>query len=192
MPVPPDNWLNDEVINYACRVFVQPRQAEHRRKVHVYNSYFMTMLMRCVGRTDSCNFSDVHGFDGRIHGGLSSLDELYIPVNLNDNHWIFIRVIFSSKVIELWDSTGIKVVHESSLRATHKYLHYALHKGLEGGAPPYETWLVDWTAVNRSNDSPRQINGADCGIFMLTSMALLRSGDRLEPRSYTQEMLSFR
>ena len=92
-------------------------------------------------------------------------------------------------MIELWDSFGIKDVHESFLRATHKYLYYALHKGLEGGAPPYETWHVDWTAVNRSNESLRQINCSDCGIFMLTSVALLRSGDRLEPRSYTQEML---
>ena len=132
----------------------------------------------------------VCGYDGKISGGLSSLDDLYIPVNFHDNHWLFIRVNFLSKEIELWDYMGTDEHYDSLPTATQKYLYYALHKGLADGAPPYDLWHVDWMATNRSSESPRQRNDMDCGIFMLTFMALLRSGATLEPHSYSQEMLS--
>ena len=32
------------------------------------------------------NFKAVRNNDGRIEGGLRSLDELYIPINLNNAH----------------------------------------------------------------------------------------------------------
>ena len=75
--------------------------------------------------------------------------------------------------------------HDSVLSATQKYLHYALHKELEDGAPPLtKLGMLTGQLYTRSNESPRKHNGADCAMFMLASMALPRSGARLEPQPY--------
>ena len=41
-----------------------------------------------------------------VEGNIANLDELYVPINDNSNHWNFFRVLMRKKEIDLWDSLG--------------------------------------------------------------------------------------
>jgi len=74
-------------------------------------TFFMSrLLVEGAGRR-TYSFEAVRNDDSRIEGGLSSLDELYIPINVNNVHWIFIRVAMANKTIQLFDSQGTNNAH---------------------------------------------------------------------------------
>ena len=73
-----------------------------------------------------CNFEAVRNDNSRIEGGLGSLDELYIPINVNNVHWNFIRVVITNKTIQLFDSQGVNAKNNKYLKATENYMYEAL------------------------------------------------------------------
>ena len=79
-------WLNDEVLNFVGRILIAPRQGRTRSRVHVYSSYFVSKLLSGGIQRRDYNFQEVRDFDNRIEGGLAGLDELYIPINVNNAH----------------------------------------------------------------------------------------------------------
>ena len=52
------------------------------------------------------DYSKVLGWSDHIDGGLFNLEQLFIPINVTDKHWIFIRVQFESKTIKIYNSFG--------------------------------------------------------------------------------------
>ena len=48
-----------------------------------------------------------HWSDG-IAGGLFGQKNLFVPVNISNTHWIFLRADLDSKTIELYDSMGVQ------------------------------------------------------------------------------------
>ena len=70
------------------------------------------------------DFKTVRNDDSRIEGGLKSLDKLYIPINVNNTHWNFIRVAIKDRTIQLFDSQGVNA--EKYLQATESYMYKAL------------------------------------------------------------------
>ena len=79
-------WINDEIINFVSRVLIAPRRNTGQTKTHVYSTFFMSrLLIEGVGRRTH-SFEAVRNDDSRIEGGLTSLDELYIPINMNNVH----------------------------------------------------------------------------------------------------------
>ena len=75
-------WINDDIINFVGRVLITPRQNTSQSKVRMYLSFFMSrLLVKGAGRR-GYNFEAVRNNDSRIKGGLGSLDELYIPINV--------------------------------------------------------------------------------------------------------------
>ena len=61
-------------------------------EVHVYSTFFMIRLHDKGTEERGYNFKAVRNDDNRIEGGLGSLDELYIPINVNSVHWNFKQV----------------------------------------------------------------------------------------------------
>ena len=61
----------------------------------------MDKLLSGTDPTDLYNFAAVGRWCNRAPGGMSNLEEMYIPVNPNDNHWNFIRVRVQAKRIDL-------------------------------------------------------------------------------------------
>ena len=53
-------------------------------------------------------------------------------------------------------------------------------------SPPFEDWTRGWSTTDESNDSPRQTNGYDCGVFTLLTMYLLMQGVTITSSTYTQ------
>ena len=185
-------WLNDEVVNFVGRILIAPRRGRTGSQAHVYSSYFMSKLLNGGTQRRDYNFQEVRDFDNRIEGGLAGLDELYIPINVNNVHWIFIQVDFKAKTIHLYDSLGKQQSNDHYLEETIRYIYDATYKDSPQNKPTLDDWRQDWSTSDKSDRSPRQDNGYDCGMFMLISMGLLRNGHNLSRDSYRQSTLCLR
>ena len=169
----PGQWLNNEVINFVGRILIAPRRSNTNSKAHVYSTYFMSRLLRGGPEGNEYDFHEVRNDDDRIPGGLADLEELYIPINVGNFHWIFIRVHMRSKTIELYDSMGKKESNDHYLEHTRRYIYDALHKHAGDDKPPFAVWSQAWATSDESHRSPLQDNGYDCGMFTLISIGLL-------------------
>ena len=181
----PCTWLNDEVINYMTRKLIQPINS----RTHVYSSFFFT---RCILPTPSgheFDYAAVRRWSDRIPGGLTNIDTLYIPINRGNEHWLFIQIHFPTRVISLYDSLGQNNDNLVYLRTTLQYLHAEQGRRNTKPSESFDVWSRHWTTCDLSNSSPKQRNVYDCGIFMLTSMALCAQGITLCPTSYTQDQV---
>ena len=91
-----------------------------------------------------------------------------------------------SPIIELSDSLGLQASIAKYLAAAEKFVKDALcSEELAGRTVIDHGRYIGWESLDRSGDLPRQGNGHDCGIFMLTSMSLVRSGLRLSKEAYS-------
>ena len=74
--------------------------------MHCYSSSFFGMLMGPDDENPQYDFAKVENWSDNIDGIRSALDlrKLYIPINKNGVHWLFLRVRPEEKLIELWDS----------------------------------------------------------------------------------------
>ena len=81
--------------------------------MHCYSTYFLQMLLGLEALT-RYNFLAVQNWSGNIDGVLSVFDlqELYIPINKGQPHWLLPWVQLEDKTIELWDSCGYNDTNE--------------------------------------------------------------------------------
>ena len=120
------------------------------------------------------------------------MDELYIPINVNNVHWGFMWVVITNKTIQLFDSQGVNAENNKYLKATENYMYGALTRDQREERQEFAAQKEDWSPTDQSEISPRQGNGYNCGIFTLISMSLLRNGHRLRSNSYFQNTLYLR
>ena len=90
------------------------------------------------------------------------------------------------KKIQLFDSQGTNTKNKKYLQATEHYMYEALTKDQGTGRQDFVDWKVDWSWTDKSENSPKQGNWYNCGIFTLISMGLLRNGHKLRSNSYFQ------
>ena len=185
-------WLNDEIVNFVGRILIAKSRSTSSSRAHVYSSHFMNRLLSGGPRREDYNFQEVRNYDNRIENGLASLDELYIPINVNNAHWIFTQVNFRRKTVFLFDSMGKQQSNNHYIEETMRYVYDALFKDSPNDRSSFTDWSQDWTGSDESGRSPLQDNGYDCGIFMLISMGLLRNGHTLSRDSYKQSTLRLR
>ena len=121
--------------------------------------------------------------------GIFTFHELYLPINFGSQHWIFARIRFKQNMIEVWNSSGRQSVNISYLTHALHYLYDELSTSSSRTLPNFQTWRQSWTLEDRSDDSPRQGNGYDCGVFTLVSIALLAQGEKLNKESYNQTII---
>ena len=94
----------------SCKLCRENSNSTKPRKFQQPRTCILALLnektaQRGVQREDY-NFQEVRDFDDRIEGGLAGLNELCIPINVNNAHWIFIEVGFRTKEVHLFDSLG--------------------------------------------------------------------------------------
>ena len=89
------------------RILIAPRQNISKLNVHIYSTFFVNRLRDKGAGGRGYNFEAVRNNESRIEGRLGSLDELYIPINVNNVHWNFIRVVITDKTIQLFDLQGV-------------------------------------------------------------------------------------
>ena len=81
------------------RLYVQ----EAVPSTHCYITYFFDKLLE---RDEGYNFQEVRDWSRRIEGGIFALEDLVVPINVNNRHWLFLPVDIASKKIELYDSNN--------------------------------------------------------------------------------------
>ena len=179
-------WINDGIINFVGRVLIAPGQNTSQPKTHIYSIFFMSRLLVEGAGRKGYNFKAVRNDDSRIEGGPGSLDELYIQINVNNVHWSFIRGAMTNKMILLFDSQDTNTENKKHLQATEHYMYEALEKDQGTGRHNFADWKEAWSSTDKLENSPKQGNRYDCGIFTLISTGLLWNGHRLRSNSFFQ------
>ena len=72
---------------------------------------------------------------------MDSLDELYIPINVNNAHWNFIQVTITDKPIQLFDSQGVNTKNKKYSQATGNYMYESLIKNQKGKRQDFRAWI---------------------------------------------------
>ena len=153
-----------------------------------FTTHFMEWMLAEEDDSVVYDYEKVKHWSDGIAGGLFGQKNLFVPVNISNTHWIFLRVDFDSKTIELYDSMGgPNPSNRKYLLALRYYLYDEECKTVAPErCPDFEQWKADWRIRDMSRHSPRQRNGNDCGVFTLLSIYLLSRGVRLTKNSYSQ------
>ena len=183
------SWINKKIIDYVVKTLI----ALGERSVRAYTSHFMDTLLGVHREKRGYNYSTVERYGRIVEGNIANLDELYVPINANSNHWNLIRVLTRKKEIELWYSLGPKIAsNKTYLEAMLRYIYDELHRTAQTNDAHYYTWMEGWKCHNKSGYSPRQTNGDDYGLFTLASVSFLRNHMRLTADAYSQETIVLR
>ena len=140
------------------------------------------------------DYREVVGWSDHIEGGLFNLEQLFVPINITNTHWIFIRVHFESKTIEIYNSFGSPDhQYQKYLWVMRSYLYDKEFKDVVPEARPnFDDWKRTWKTQDKSRDSPRQENMYDCRLFTMISIYLMSRGVQLQRSSYDQFGVSSR
>ena len=55
---------------------------------------------------DRYQFWTVQSLDSGVQGGFFNQDNRFVPINVSNTHWLFLRVDLNAQVIEVYDSIG--------------------------------------------------------------------------------------
>ncbi|RPB00248.1 hypothetical protein L873DRAFT_1843179 [Choiromyces venosus 120613-1] len=119
------------------------------------------------------------------------LDFLYFPLNINGDHWILIRVGIQTKILEVFDSTGVML--EDNIQK--QLLFFLIQLQLASWEDAKKKKLVSqdaqplliksWTFKQPKKNHPKQgENSLDCAYFVMQTAYLLLKGQEL---NYHQE-----
>jgi len=179
-------------------------------RVHCYTSHFFNILDdgEYVGfgptgtlpdeptthgeERPASSFRGVKNWSDQMDGGINNVDDLFVPINVRNIHWLFLHVNLRTKTIRLYDSLWKNApVHTKYLLAIKKYLYdEEFKRTLVNDRPPFRVWKRNWDAQNRSGHSPTQGNGDDCGVFTLLSIYLLSRGVQISSSTYDQHIVT--
>lgn len=175
-----NTWLNDEIINsYLALIIDYLRRStgnagrHDKPRFHAFNSFFFSNL-RDKG------YQSVRRWATRAKIGgqdLLNVDTVFVPVH-NADHWTLIVVKPIARTIEHFDSLG-------SISQRHVATIKTWLQGELGGLYAEDEWTVLPSA------SPRQMNGVDCGVFLLSTAKAVALG--LDPQCYgASDIATFR
>ena len=180
-------WLNDEVVNFHMEMLTE-RLVSRKTLPNLnplncafFNTFFFTKL---TGGTSglSYDYKSVQRWTKRAKLDIFALDLLFIPINLNNVHWVLGVVNFKEKRLEYFDS-----MHGSDrgfFTVMEKYLQDEFQ---DKKSDTFD--FGDWSTVLRT-DCPTQQNGYDCGMFVCKFTDYLSDGLDLDFSS--QDMVFFR
>ena len=157
-------WLNDAIIQAAMTQAVQYALAHtgFRRgqvpKFHAHNPFFASTL-RDRGPAAVKRF----GKRANIMGGnLLQVEIVFVPV-CHGSHWTLLVAYPMARVVEYYDSMG---------GDGKRYLQMAV----EWLAEELGELFVESEWTTRTEQSPQQNNGRDCGVFTVTTAKMILLG----------------
>jgi sentrin-specific protease 1 len=172
-----NTWLNDEVVNFYMAM-LQERDARlcsasngTRLPSHYFNSFFMTKLLE----NGQYNYGQVKRWSKKFD--VFALDRVFIPINLNNTHWVMAVVYVQKKEIHYYDSMS-----GSGKRHLDAMLKWLVDEAREKKG--HQLVISQWKLIDREQNVPQQDNGYDGGVFSV--MCADYVSDNL-PLSYVQE-----
>lgn len=176
----PGAWLNDEVINLYMELLKERERREQKDylKCHFFNTFFFNKLYK-----DACSydFKAVRRWTTQRKLGYSLLecDKIFVPIH-KDIHWCLAVINVREKRIQYLDS--LKGHDGNALQVLARYIKdEAKDKGAED--VDIGAWDLDCP-----KDIPQQMNGCDCGMFMIKYADFLSRGNELK---FTQEHMEY-
>ena len=159
-------WMVDSPMTFFLKNYVQDAD----RRIYCYSSAFFKLLYRIGGQY---RYEEVQGWSNACENGIANIKELYVPINIGNYHWIFLRVSVEDKRIELYDSMGLNPENRQYMEDMRRYMYEELTAGIpEAQRPSYNVWKREWSYQDKSRDSPKQLNGNDCCVLVHTGIHL--------------------
>ena len=135
-----------------------------------------------INNTGTFNYDQVRTLCRRApNQDIFTLDMLFIPVNLDQLHWILIVAFMQDHRIQAYDSLGSD--HTNLCNAVEQYLQHE-HQHLHNNPLPDQ-----WEIIGSTPGVPIQPNGYDCGVYVCNFVARLLHGvplPDLDPAEITQ------
>lgn len=172
-------WLNDEIINFYMEMLkerdnklceVNPK----RRPSWFFSSFFIAKVLE----DGEYSYSRVKRWAKRFDA--FAQDKIFFPVNIANNHWVLVVAHVMKKKVVFYDSfhsSGKKYVD-----AVYRWLQDE-HKAKKGT----EMDCNGWEVIPRDDTVPRQLNGSDCGVFVVIASDFI--SDDL-PLEYDQDIVT--
>eukprot|EP00249_Psilotum_nudum_P021340 c28075_g1_i1 orf=234-1871(+) len=176
----PGGWLHDEVINLYFELLKerQIREPKDCLKCHFFNTFFYNKL-----------FKDKHSYDFRsvrrwtthkkLGYNLLDCDKVFVPIH-KDIHWCLAIINVREKKLEYLDS--LKGQNVNTLKILGNYIADEAKDKL-GQYLDVSDWKLSFP-----QDIPEQLNGCDCGMFMVKYVDFHSRGAPLE---FSQEHMGY-
>ncbi|KAL7518398.1 hypothetical protein ACHAWX_003230 [Stephanocyclus meneghinianus] len=165
----PGQWLNDEIINYFLKNCLAKRDEKlcaaqpGRKRSHFFNSYFVQTMFDEKNQNPTLRgkyaYKNVKRWSKKVPGkDIFNLKYIICPINLDNMHWTSAVIFMEEKKIQYYDSLG--GTDRTKLEGLLQYVkdEWKVKKGEEMDASA-------WRLVGCTPDTPRQLNGYDCGVF---------------------------
>lgn len=176
----PGAWLNDEVINLYMELLKERevREPERFLRCHFFNTFFYNKLYKDKQRYD---YKAVRRWTTQRKIGylLSECDKILVPVH-QDIHWCLAVINVRDRKVEYLDS--LKGSDANVLKVLSQYFVDEV-KDKCG----QDMDVSDWEMLY-PRDIPEQMNGCDCGMFMLKYADFHSRG---APLSFTQKDMDY-
>jgi len=167
-------WLNDEVANFAIGLLARRElqnmpEGETQPKAHFFSTFFINKLYKQTGRYD---YSNVRRWTlpKKLKYDVLRCEKIYVPVH-QEVHWVLAVIDVREKTISYYDS----LLGESSV-AVKNLKRWIVD---EAKNKLGEDWDPDEWSEDYPKDIPLQMNGCDCGVFMLKYAEYLSAGAEL-------------
>ena len=176
----PSKWITDEVVNMYCKLLADRDLQLLKSHLHSNPNVFMHTHFYTLLQNRVSNDNYWERKQQVVGKNLFEVNKIFIPINLNSNHWILVVVSMQLELIEGYDSMYTKPTR----RPTNTDIHIAMTTVKNFLEQQYEqqynsSLSTSWRTATRSGAVPSQENGTDCGVFMLAYMDMISVEDDL-------------
>lgn len=155
----PGQWLNDEVINFYCKLLEErSKKKTDLPKVWFPNSFFWPKLSGASNSNYS--YKEVRRWTVKAKIDIFELDYVIFPMNIGESHWALGAIDFRKRGFRYFDSMFCRP-HRNFVPFLQSYLRDE-HKAKK--SVPFEG-AEDWDLIIPDVPTPQQNNGYDCGVF---------------------------
>ncbi|KAF9231491.1 hypothetical protein BU15DRAFT_82327 [Melanogaster broomeanus] len=100
-----DQWLNDEIIDLAMQKLTERTHLTQSAKTTIIAPLLFSEHLRTLAQDKDVRSSYLERYASFFHEGLRTI--LYLPAHVNNNHWIALRINFTTRIIEIDDESPV-------------------------------------------------------------------------------------
>ncbi len=159
----PGQCLNNEVINYFLKICFARRDKKlckkepGRRGLHFFNSFFVQTMFDEKNNDPKLrrgyNYKNLRCWPKNVpRKDIFNLSKIFIPINLDNEHWTLALIFMEEKKIQYYDLSG--GIDRTKMEGLLQYVkdEYMATNGKEID-------VIDWKLVSCTRDTPQQRNG---------------------------------
>lgn len=184
-------WLSGEVMNsFVALVNARDDRGRLRSttadssnkpstlpRTRMLNTHFFSRL--CLRRGHYC-YDNVRRWGTKAGVDLENVDNIIIPVHLNNAHWLLVVVDVAKRAFVFYDSLSLTDA-EDAVGVVRRWLSDEALARL--GSAASTRWAVDTWEVVVDPTTPRQSDAGSCGVFALAAADCFSLG---VPLSFSQ------